>query len=393
VCCLDNGHAADYNSFMTARRAYFIHSKQLEQFQYPPSCPFNSSRAGKVRELARSLGLLSGKGISEIAPPPAERILLKKFHTARYLHTLKAADKGRFEPDAIRMGIGSSDCPVFSGMYGYSELACGATALGARLILDGKADVAYNPSGGLHHAMPEKASGFCYMNDNAIACLLLAEAGRKVLYFDVDVHFGDGVAYCFYDRSDVMTISFHEDPRMLFPGTGFVEETGSGDGKGYCVSVPLPAGTYDSAYLRCFNTIVMPLIDAFGPDVIVFELGADALAGDPLGHLYLTNNTYVEIINSLLRFRIPILMTGGGGYDIENTVRAWTLAWSVLSGAETMEEASIGAGGILLENTEWQGGLRDRQIQPTNQQQGIVEPQIERLIDTIRRSIFHIHGL
>jgi acetoin utilization protein AcuC len=209
------------------------------------------------------------------------------------------------------MGIGTSDCPVFEGLYEYAVLATGATLTAAELILSGSAEVGFNPSGGFHHAGPERASGFCYINDVALACMILAEAGKRVLYLDVDVHHGDGVAYGFYDRRDVMTISLHETPAALFPGTGFEDEIGTGEGKGYCVNVPLPIGTYDEMYMKAFVAIVLPLIGAYNPDVIVFELGADALAGDPLAHLCLTNNAYAEIIKHLLSFNKPILATGG----------------------------------------------------------------------------------
>ncbi|MHC4868034.1 MAG: arginase family protein, partial [Planctomycetota bacterium] len=159
-------------------------------------------------------------------------------------------------------------------------------------MLSGSAALTFNPSGGYHHAGPQRASGFCYINDVALACMVLAEAGKRVLYLDVDVHHGDGVAQAFYDRRDIMTISFHEDPRVLFPGTGFADEIGAGEAKGYCVNVPLPIGTYDEVYMKAFEAIALPLITAYDPDVIVLELGADGLLGDPLAHLCLTNNTY-----------------------------------------------------------------------------------------------------
>jgi acetoin utilization protein AcuC len=184
-----------------------------------------------------SIGLLSGAGREEVPPEPAERMVLRKFHTAPYLHALKEATEGHWSAEALQMGIGTSDCPVFEGLYEYAVLATGGTLVGARLILSGSANVAFNPSGGYHHAGPERASGFCYINDVALACTVLAEAGKRVLYLDVDVHHGDGVAYGFYDRSDVMTISLHETPRALFPGTGFEDEIGNGKGKGYCVNV------------------------------------------------------------------------------------------------------------------------------------------------------------
>jgi acetoin utilization protein AcuC len=371
-----------------------MYSTKLEEFPYPEQHPFNTYRAKRTREIVNSMGLLDGENITEVPPEPAERIVIKKFHTARYIKALKTASQGGWDMEAINMGIGTGDCPVFEGLYEHAVLATGATLTGAKLLVSGSADIAFNPSGGFHHAMPERASGFCYINDVALGCILLAEAGKKVLYLDVDVHNGDGVAAAFYDRADVMTISLHENPRMLFPGTGFEDETGSGDGKGYCVNVPLPIGTYNEAYMMAFNEIAVPLIDAYKPDVIVFELGADGLAADPLAHLCLTNNVYVEIIKHLLSLRIPVLATGGGGYNVENTVRAWALAWSVFACADLEYDLlSLGVGGVLLESTDWHGGLRDRVLEVSKQQQGTVIPVIESTIKTIKENIFTYHGL
>jgi acetoin utilization protein AcuC len=339
------------------------------------------------------MGLLWGETTREVPPESAPRTVLKKFHSARYLHALKTAQSGKWELDALQMGIGTDDCPIFKGMYDYAVLAAGGTLVGARMILSGEADIAFNPSGGFHHAFPEKAAGFCYINDNALACTILAEAGKRVLYLDVDVHNGDGVAHCFYGRSDVMTISLHENPRTLFPGTGFEEEIGEGPGRGYCVNLPLPVGTFDQAYLHAFEEIVPPLIGAYNPDVIVFELGADTLAGDPLAHLQLTNNVYVEIINHLLRFNKPILATGGGGYHVENTVRAWALAWTVLSGQDLDVGMDAAVGGVMLQSTDWQGGFRDRELPVTNQQREMVLPALEASVATVKAKVFPIHGL
>jgi acetoin utilization protein AcuC len=375
------------------RKAVFIYSPELEKYRYPPEHPFNTVRAQKTREIVNSMGLLSGDGRSEIPPEPAERIVLKKFHTARYLHALKNAAEGQWSSDALNMGIGTSDCPVFEGLYDYAVLAAGGTLTAAKLILSGSAEVAFNPSGGYHHAGPERASGFCYINDVAIACMVLAEAGKKVLYLDVDVHHGDGVAYAFYDRPDVMTISLHENPTTLFPGTGFEDEIGSGKGKGYCVNIPLPIGTYDEMYMKVFNVLVLPLMKAYGPDIIVFELGADALAGDPLAHLCLTNNTYADIIGHLLKFDKPILATGGGGYNVDNTARTWALAWSVLCGESSEHDMNVGFGGVMLESTDWQGGLRDREFVVRNQQREMVLPVIERTIEAVKANVFAFHSL
>ena len=378
---------------MTTKNAVFIYSSEFEKYSYPPEHPFNTVRAKRVREIVRSMGLLSGRGRSELAPKPAERIVLKKFHTARYLHALKTAAAGHLDAEALQMGIGSQDCPVFKGLYEYAALAVGGTLSAVQMILSGQADIAFNPSGGYHHAGPELAAGFCYINDMALACIVLAEQKKRVLYLDVDVHHGDGVANAFYDRSDVLTISFHQNPKTLFPGTGFEEEIGTGEGKGYCVNVPLPVGTYDRAYMKAFKDIVLPLAKTYNPDVIVFELGADALAGDPLANLRLTNNAYADIINYLMKFNKPIIATGGGGYNVENTVRAWALAWSIFCGADHGEDMSHAMGGVFLESTEWQAGLRDRALAVTESQRETVMPALEATIEKIKKTIFPIHNL
>lgn len=375
------------------RRSAFIHSPEIEKYNYPEDSPFKTERAGRTRQVLQTMDLLRGEGIREIPPKPADRRTLKKFHTARYLHAMKKAEAGRWDLEALRMGLGTTDCPIFRGMYDYAVLAAGATLVGAELILAGEVDVAFNPSGGYHHAFPEKAAGFCYINDNALACTVLAEAGKRVLYLDVDVHCGDGVAAAFYGRSDVMTISLHENPKMLFPGTGFEDEIGEGEGRGYCVNLPLPVGTFDQAYIYAFDSVVVPLIRAYDPDVIVFELGADTLAGDPLAHLYLTNNTYADIVERLLRFNKPILVTGGGGYNVENTVRAWALAWTVLSGQDTLHGMEATIGGVMLQSTDWQGGLRDRELPVTGQQKEMVLPALDASIEMVKARVFPIHGL
>ena len=378
---------------MGSRNAVFVYSQALEKYPYPPDHPFKTDRAPKTRQIIRSMGWLGGRGRREVIPRPASRVALKKFHTARYLHALKTASDGQWDSDAMAMGIGTPDCPVFPGVYEHAVLATGATLTAVKAILTGQADAAFNPHGGFHHAHPEKAAGFCYVNDVALACQVFTEAGKRVLYLDVDVHNGDGVAEFFYGRHDVMTLSFHENPRVLFPGTGFEDQIGQGEGKGYCVNVPLPVGTYDLVYLNAVEAIALPLIKTFDPDVFVFELGADALAGDPLAHLELTNNTYVDVLNHLLSFGKPILMTGGGGYQAANTARAWALAWSVLCGADEGRDANIGMGGVMLASTDWNGGLRDRELIIPEQQREVVASAVRSTVERVKSLVFPLHGL
>jgi acetoin utilization protein AcuC len=374
------------------KKNIFLYCDRLEEFSYPSTCPFNISRAGKVYKTVKSMNLVGTSDRAVVAPAPADREVMEKLHSPEYLDAIKAAGQGHFESDMLHYGLGTGDCPVFEGMYEYAKLAVGATITGTEAILAGDANIAFNPSGGFHHAFAARAAGFCYINDSALACKLFADAGKKVLYLDVDVHHGDGVQYMFYDSSDVMTISMHQSGRTLFPGTGFVDEIGGGDGKGYSVNVPLPQGTYDQAYMKAFDQTVLPLAGKFAPDVIVMELGADALAGDPLAQLQLTNNVYAEVISLMLGFDKPIMAVGGGGYNVENTVRAWSLCWSALCGDDT-EHANLGMGGVMMSTTDWHGGLRDGELAVDLQQKELVDPAIDQVIEQVKAKLFGLHGI
>jgi acetoin utilization protein AcuC len=369
-----------------------IHCDELEKFSYPPTCPFNITRARKVKELLLSLGMYTDDDAVEVAPVAASREILEKIHSAAYLDELKRAGEGQFDPEMLHMGLGSGDCPVFEGMYDYAVLASGGTVVGAQMILDGKADVAFNPSGGFHHAHHGSAAGFCYINDVAMGCQTLTDGGKRVLFLDVDVHHTDGVQEAFYDRSDVLTISLHQDGHTIFPGTGFPRDIGEGEGKGFSVNAPLPIGTYDDAYMKVIRSVVMPLIHSFAPDVIVLELGADGLAGDPLAGFNLSNNVYGDIIAQIQAFGKPILAVGGGGYNVENTVRAWSLCWTALCGKDNPHEC-MGLGGVMMESTEWHGGLRDRELYPDQATKQAVDPQIDKVIEEVKSNIFPIHGI
>ncbi len=374
--------------------AVFVHDDALDRFAYPPDCPFKTCRAGETLRRLGSMGLLTGDGRRVVAPEPASREAMERLHTRAYLDVLEAASRGQWDHEALFMGLATPDCPVWLGMWDYARLAVGATLTGVRLVLDGEARVAFNPSGGYHHAFPSRAAGFCYVNDVALACDALARAGRRVLYLDVDVHHGDGVQSAFYDRRDVMTISLHQSGRTLFPGTGFEDEIGAGEGVGHSVNIPLPLETYDAAWWRAFETVVPPLVERFGPDVVVFELGADGLAGDPLAGLSLTNNVYADVVEYLLSLGTPVVATGGGGYHEENTVRAWALAWTVFTGqSRQTEDLAFGMGGVMLENTDWQGGLRDRVLPVTEDQRASVDPAIDATLGNLRHLVFPHHGL
>ena len=379
---------------MTAKRAVFIHSAELEKYTYPSECPFRPERARLTREKLLSMGIFRGRDRGEAAPQPADRPTLLGFHSAMYVDALEAASGGQLDVEAFGMGLGTEDCPVFPGMYEYAVLACGASLEAARLLLAGEARATFNPSGGYHHAHASHAGGFCYLNDVVLACMELVSAGKRVLFLDIDVHHCDGVQGAFYDSRDVLTLSFHQDPKTIFPGTGATDEIGEGDGRGYTVNVPLPVSLHDEAFLKAFRAVAVPVIDAYGPDVIVLELGMDMLAGDPLANLSLTNNAHADVLELVMGLGIPLLVTGGGGYHVDNTVRGWALAWSLLCGdSQGADDMSIGLGGVMLETTDWQGGLRDRMLVPDVARRSEVETALEETILKVRETVFPLHGL
>jgi acetoin utilization protein AcuC len=377
---------------VNADRTVFLYNESIEGFPYPPENPFKVERARMTRETARSMGLLGSARETEAAPPPARRAELEAFHDSAYLDLLSAAQTGRMDLEVLRCGLGTPDCPVFRGLYDYSALACGASLHGARLLANGDARAVFNPAGGLHHAGPHYAAGFCYMNDIVLADLWLADNGKRVFSIDLDVHHGDGVQNAFYERNDVFTFSMHESGRTLFPGTGFENEIGRGAGKGYCVNIPLPVGAYDAAYETAFMEVAMPLLKAFDPDVVVMELGMDGLAGDPLAHLHLTNNVLANLVRRVRDCDKPVLATGGGGYNVPNTVRGWALIWSVLCRLDH-DDPTAGLGGVMMENTDWLGGLRDRTLLSDAGDRGEVDRQIAQTVKTVKNKVFHLHGL
>jgi acetoin utilization protein AcuC len=378
---------------MNDRKLAFLYAPEIEAMSYPVDCPFKTQRAGLTRSRLISFGLLGVPGREVIAPRPATLAELQQFHSARYLEELQRAAAGELTADGLHMGFGGPDTPVFRDMFNYGAWACGAGLVGADLLLEGRFDIVFNLLGGFHHAMVGKASGFCYLNDVVLACLRLAAAGRRVAYVDVDAHHGDGVQEAFYRRADVLTISVHESGKSLFPWGGFEPEIGEGPGLGYNVNLSLPAGTYDSAFVSAYDRVVMPLLRAYRPDVIVLELGMDTLAGDPLTHLQMTNNVVVEVVDRLLALRKPLLVAGGGGYHVENTVRGWALAWRTACGEGDEDVFSLGLGGVMLGSSEWAGGLRDRELVVTEERRQAVLPELENAINAVTRNVFGHHGL
>ncbi len=272
-----------------------------------------------------------------VPPRPATDDELCFFHRPDYVAAVRRlsdscslGDLGKLEADAARYNFGPGDNPIFPGMFDSESLKVGAALTGAELLLTGQAQVAFSFAGGLHHAGPDYASGFCVFNDVAIAIHRLLRAGRRVAYIDIDAHHGDGVQAAFYNTDQVLTISLHETGITLFPGSGFMEELGEGAGYGYSINFPFPAYTDDEPYLEAFRALVPPLVQRFAPDVVVSQLGCDTHWCDPLTHMNLTTYAYVSVVREIKSLAPRWLALGGGGYDLSVVPRAWTLAYGVM---------------------------------------------------------------
>lgn len=308
-----------------------VYSDAWAGFDYGPTHPLRMERLGLTFALMEAYGLTTLAETRVLAPSPAPEAVLRRFHTAEYLAVLRAAGAGQDVPVPHRYGLGPGDNPIWPGMYEASALACGGSVRAAELVASGEVERAFAFAGGLHHAMPDRASGFCYLNDVVLAILALRDRGMRVCYIDIDAHHGDGVQYAFYDQAEVLTISTHERGDRLFPGTGFAEEIGEGAGRGYAVNLPLQPYTDDAVFLEAFDAVVPPIVRAFRPDVVVAQLGIDSHRTDPLTHLALSVEGFGEAVRRIIALAPRLCALGGGGYDLANVARAWTLAWAMMN--------------------------------------------------------------
>jgi acetoin utilization protein AcuC len=306
---------------------------------------------------------------------------LLAFHSREYLHLLRQASADGWPGlEYLAHGLGSPDCPVFRGLWEIALAACGSTLRGARLLAEGRCRIAFNPLGGFHHAGPDRAEGFCYVNDVALACLDLARRGLRVACLDVDVHHGNGTEEAFLSDPRVLTISVHESGRTLYPWGGREHVLGEGEARGTNINLPLPAGARDRDFARCLDEVVLPVLCGYSPDIIVFEAGMDMLAGDPLAHLCLTNNAVADAAIALRGLEVPVLALGGGGYHVQNTARGWAATLLALADAEPEDDLLGLVGGVFLGSGEMRGGLRDMRAGTAGEEGLAIDAEVERVI-------------
>jgi acetoin utilization protein AcuC len=374
-----------------------VWDEALAAYDFGPEHPLRPGRVQLTMALARACGLLEAARL--VRPAPVSGTDLARVHELDYLAAVKAAERGEA---AARFGFGPGDNPPFAGMHEASALVCGATVAAAEAIRSGQALHAFSPAGGLHHAMTDRASGFCVYNDPAVAIAWLLDQGvERIAYLDVDVHHGDGVEAIFAAEPRVLTVSLHESGRYLFPGTGFAHEVGEGAARGTVANLPLPPSTTDDLYLAAFDALVPALVRAFQPELLVTQLGCDTHYTDPLAHLGLTVSAYRQLAGRFHDLAHTVtggrwLATGGGGYQWATVVpRAWCTYLAEMVGAELperlpesyLEEAAERFGAIIDPD------MADEVVALRSEHRSRVEAELGRTIEVARSNLFPLHGL
>ena len=347
--------------------ARLVYRPEYQTYDFGGEHPLRPERFRTSLALMASMGL-EPSADQQLQPPAATIDELELVHDAQYIDAVQRLDlfaDDLLGNEAERWGLGPGDSPAFGGMHAASALIAGGTLHALRGVLNGEFQHAFNPGGGLHHALRNRASGFCVYNDAAIAiAAALREQESRVLYLDFDAHHGDGVQAAFYDEPRVLTFSIHETGRHLFPGTGFPEELGEGLGRGYSLNVPVEPFTEDDSWLDCLNLLLEPITDWFGPDVIVSQHGCDSHRWDPLTDLRLSTRAFLrqaglvhELAHRVAGGRWVAL--GGGGYDWERVVpRSWTGVWAEMNNRPTAALAD--------DTDDWAPTPRRAEIEHTN---------------------------
>lgn len=314
--------------------ALFVYDDEYASYRFHDEHPFNPKRLLATRDLALSFGLLPDDLVAKPFRPTQD--VLELGHSTSYIDLVKRlSESGQKTYGIDKLGLGTADNPVFVGMHDAARLAVGGTLTACQAVVEQKTRRALNLAGGLHHAGFGHASGFCIYNDVVVAIRWLRrETGWRVLYVETDAHHGDGVQDAFYDDADVFVLSFHESGRFLFPGSGEIEATGTNDGVGTTLNVPLMPATDDDSWLEALTRIVPAVFEHFRPDIVISQHGCDGHYWDPLADLCATTRFYAAVPELIKQCAGEYtegrwVATGGGGYQILRVVpRVWTILWA-----------------------------------------------------------------
>ena len=317
---------------------------------YGPWHPLRVPRVSTVMDLSRALGWLPPERFRR--SPRAKPRALHEWHTPAYVAALQAAEAAGAVDEATRArhGLGTTANPVFAEVWRRPATSAGASLLAGELLARG--GVVHHPGGGTHHALPDRAAGFCYLNDPVLTILALRRAGaRRIAYVDIDAHHGDGVEHAFAACPETLLISVHEEKR--WPFTGHLGDRGIGQ----CFNLPLPRGSHDGDYAHIRDRLVVPLVARMAPDAIVLQCGADPIEEDPLSRLATSNRMHEGVVRALLPLAPRVVALGGGGYNPWSVGRCWTLIWAALSGADVPDRLPPEAEAVLR-GLEWRGARR-----------------------------------
>jgi acetoin utilization protein AcuC len=310
-------------------------------YDFGPSHPLRPERVLLTYERVRELGLDRRKHVRMVPSRSATDAEITAVHDPEFVAAVRGIDDGHLEQWAgLEFGLGTPDNPIFADMHAASAAVSGSSIVATEAVCSGEFQHSFNPAGGLHHARRREASGFCIYDDPAVA---IAKAlslcpNWRVMYVDVDVHHGDGVQWIFYEDPRVLTVSFHQTGRTLYPGTGFEDEVGRGPAQGTSANLPLPPGTGAEDYLWALEHMVPALAQAFRPHLLFTQLGADTHYGDPLANLALTMPAYprmASLLHSVAHSHAAgrWVATGGGGYQATTVVpRVWTIYFAEMCG-------------------------------------------------------------
>ena len=306
--------------------------------------PMSPLRRQLAVDLIRAYGLTERPDVVQLIAERAEDAEIERVHAPAYVAAVRRYSANptlAASWEAGQWGLAAGcDTPAFAMMHEAAAAVCGASLRAARAVWEGEVDQAFLAGGGLHHALANRAAGFCVYNDPAVAIRALLDAGaERVAYIDVDVHHGDGTQWIFFEEPRVMTCSVHESGRYLFPGTGSLAERGVGPAEGTAINIPLPPYSGDRPYLRAVEEVIAPAVVAFQPDVIVTQDGADPHHADPLAHLQVRLAAFPRLYRVLHELAQEAasgrwVALGGGGYTFEVVPRAWTMLFAEMVGAE-----------------------------------------------------------
>jgi acetoin utilization protein AcuC len=318
----------------------FIGSEIYRGSSYGAWHPLRVPRVSTVTDLVRALGWLAPGQYR--TSPRARPAALTVWHTPDYIAALQSAEVEGAVSDAVRLrhGLGTTSNPVFPEVFRRPATSAGAAMLAADLVRDG--GTVYTPAGGTHHGMPDRANGFCYLNDPVLCILTLRRLGvGRVAYVDIDAHHCDGVAAAFAGDPQVLMISVHEERR--WPFTGALEQ----DGGGNCVNLPVPKGFNDTEMRAALDDVILPQVQAHRPEAVILQCGADALEEDPLSRLALSNNAHCGVVRALRGMAPRFVVLGGGGYNPWSVARCWAGVWAELAGREVPDRLPEAAEAVL----------------------------------------------